>query len=132
MSEQQNESLAHRFHMDIFQRGDLAAADEILSKDFVFRNPALPPELRNGPEGTKKTASTVIDSMPDRRIIHDDTITKGDKVLVRWTMTGTLRKELFGMPASDKPVTFVGFDLFRISDGKILEMWQQFGPGPWV
>jgi hypothetical protein len=41
------------------------------------------------------------------------------------------KKELFGIPASDKPTTVVGFDLFRIANGKIVEMWQLFGPGTW-
>jgi predicted SnoaL-like aldol condensation-catalyzing enzyme len=68
MSEQQNENLAHRFHMDIFQKGELAAADSILAKDFIWRNPTIPSELTRGPEGTKKMASAVIDSMPDRQI----------------------------------------------------------------
>jgi predicted ester cyclase len=69
--------------------------------------------------------------MPDLQITHDDTIAKGDKVMIRWTMTGTPRKEIFGIPSSDKPVSTIGFDLFRISKGKIMEMWQQFSTGKW-
>jgi hypothetical protein len=34
MSEQQNETLAHRFHMDIFREGEIAAAD-MLAKAFI-------------------------------------------------------------------------------------------------
>ena len=34
-TEQKNEVLAHRFHMEIFQEGKLALADEILTPDFV-------------------------------------------------------------------------------------------------
>jgi predicted SnoaL-like aldol condensation-catalyzing enzyme len=125
MSEQQNEILAHRFHMDIFQKGDLAAADNILAKDFIWRNPIVPPELTRGPEGAKKVASAVIDSMPDLQITHEDTLTKGDKVLIRWKIIGTPKKQLFGISPSNNPVTLIGFDLFRISGGKIVEMWQQ-------
>ena len=43
--EQKNETLAHRFHMDIFQQGKLEVADEILTPDFVLRNPVLPSDL---------------------------------------------------------------------------------------
>jgi predicted SnoaL-like aldol condensation-catalyzing enzyme len=80
--ELRNEELAHRFHMDIFQRGDLSVADEILSPDFVWRNPSLPSNLQHGSDGTKKIASSIIDGMPDRQITHDDVIAKGDKVLI--------------------------------------------------
>ena len=130
--EEQNEALAHRFHMDIFQQGKLEAADEILASDFVWRNPIIPPELQHGPESVKKIASEIIDAMPDRRIIHDDTISKGDRVMIRWTLTGTTKRELFGIPPSDRPISVIGFDLFRISnERKIVEMWQQFGSGKW-
>lgn len=129
--EQENEVLAHRFHMDIFQKGDLLAADQILATNFVWRNPIIPSELAHGPEGVKKIASAAIESMPDLKIKHDDTISKADKVMIRWTMTGTAKKELFGIPASDKPITIIGFDVFRIAKGRIVEMWQQFSTGTW-
>jgi predicted SnoaL-like aldol condensation-catalyzing enzyme len=87
--EEENEVVAHRFHMDIFQKGDLSAADQILATNFVWRNSVVPSELAHGREGVKKIASAVIDSMSDLKITHDDTMSKGDKVMIRWTMTGT-------------------------------------------
>jgi predicted SnoaL-like aldol condensation-catalyzing enzyme len=69
MSQQHdNETLAHRFHMDIFQKGELGVADEILASDFVWRNPIIPPDLQHGPDSVKKIASAVIDAMPDRLV----------------------------------------------------------------
>ena len=130
--EQGNEALAHRFHMDIFQQGKIEVADEIIAPDFVWRNPIIPPELQHGPESVKKIASEVIATMQDLQISHDDAIAKGDKVMIRWTLTGTAKRELFGIPPSDKPTSVIGFDLFRISsEGKIVEMWQQFSSGKW-
>ena len=40
-TEQENEAIAHRFHMEIFQEGKLVIADEILTPDFILRNPIL-------------------------------------------------------------------------------------------
>ena len=114
-----------------FKREIYQAADQILAENFVWRNPNVPSELAHGPEGVKKIASAARDIMPDINITHDYTMSKGDQVLIRWTMTGTPKKELFGIPASDKSTTAVGFDLFRIANGKIIEMWQLFGPGNW-
>ena len=125
--EKKNQALALRYHDDIFQKGKLEVADEILSNDFVIHNPSLPKELRNGPEGTKKYASAVISAVPDRRLVHDDFFAKGDKVLIRWTNTGPL----FGNPPTGKPYVATGFDLFRISNGKIIELWQQYSFGSW-
>jgi predicted SnoaL-like aldol condensation-catalyzing enzyme len=118
--------------MEIFQRGKLEVADEILTPDFVLRNPTLPSEFTRGPEGVKRFASGVVDSSSGFQIVHHDTISKGDKVLIRWTYTGMIKKEMLGISPSDKPVTITGFDLFRITtDGKIAELWQQFNVGSW-
>jgi predicted SnoaL-like aldol condensation-catalyzing enzyme len=131
-TEQEYEAIARRFHMEIFQQGKLGVADEILTPDFVLRNPTLPSELTHGPEGVKKFASGVVDSSSGYQIIHHDTISKGDKVLIRWTYTGMLKKEMLGISPSDEPVTITGFDLFRITtEGKIAELWQQFNVGSW-
>jgi hypothetical protein len=52
--------------------------------------------------------------------------------LIRWTLTGEVKRDFLGVSASDKPITITGFDLFRISrDGKIAEMWQQWNIGSW-
>src|SRR5215212_11689814 len=83
--EEKNKALALRYHNDIFQNGKLEVADEILSSDFVLHNPVLPEELRKGPVGAKRYASAIIAAVPDRKLVHDDILAKGDKVLIRWT-----------------------------------------------
>ena len=129
--EEKNQALAIRYHEDIFQKGKLEVADEILSHDFIIHNPVLPEELRKGPEGTKKYASALVTAVPDRKLVHDDILAKGDKVLIRWTNSGTNTGPLFGNPATGKPYIATGFDLFRISNGKIMKLWQQYNFAPW-
>ena len=65
--------------------------------------------------------------------MHHETISKGDKVLIRWTFSCILEKEIFGLHPSNTLTTITGFELFRItSDGKKLaELWQQFNVGSW-
>ena len=131
-TEQEYEVIARRFHMEIFQQGKLGVADEILTPDFVLRNPTLPSELTHGPEGVKRFASGIVESSSGYQIVHHETISKGGKVLIRWTFTGRVKKEMLGISPSDKPVTITGFDLFRITtEGKIAELWQQFNVGSW-
>ncbi len=120
-----NKALADRFHMDVFQEGNLDAADEILSPEFSWHGGFSPGEDQRGPEPAKQVASAVIAAFPDRRITHEDTIAEGDRVLIRWALTGTQDGELMGIPPTGRRVTVTGFDLFRIEDGKIVEMWQE-------
>jgi predicted SnoaL-like aldol condensation-catalyzing enzyme len=68
-TEQENEVLARRFHMEIFQKAKFSVADEILTPDFVLHNPVLPVELTKGPEGVKRFASDVVDSCPGHNLL---------------------------------------------------------------
>ncbi len=47
----------------------------------------------------------------------------GDKVFVRWKMTGKHTGSFFNIPSSNKNILLYGHDLFRIVDGKIVEQW---------
>jgi steroid delta-isomerase-like uncharacterized protein len=127
----ENEALALRYHNEIFQEGKLKVADEILSSDFVIHNPVLPEVVRKGPEGTKKYASAIITAVPDRKLEHHDILSKRDKVMIRWTNSGTNTGSFFGNPPTDKRYVATGFDLFRISNGKIKELWQQYNFADW-
>jgi predicted SnoaL-like aldol condensation-catalyzing enzyme len=125
--EKANEDLAIRYQNDIFQEGKLEVADEVLSPDFVIHNPDLPEELRKGAEGVKKYASALIAAVSDRNLVQDDVFAKGDKVLIRWSNSGTSIGSLLDhKPTIDNRHIATGFDLFRISNGKIVELWQQY------
>lgn len=126
LADEAKKALADRFHMDVFQRGDLDVADEILTGDFVLNGPGYPPEWCRGPAGTKLLARAIITALPDRRITHDETICEGDLVCIRWSMTGTHAGDLLGVPPSERKVKVTGFDLFRMANGRIAELWQNW------
>jgi len=67
--------------------------------------------------------------------VQNDIFAKGDKVLIRWTNSGTNsgtnRGSLFGYNPTGKQYVATGLDLFRISNGKIMEIWQQFNFAIW-
>ena len=125
MSER-NKQLAERFHTDIFKAGKLEVAEEILAPDFTIHAPGYPPEWTRGPEGTKQLAQAIRSGLPDLGITHDDVIAEGDRVMIRWTSTGTHNGEMMGVPATGKQVTLTGFDLFRVEGEKLAELWQNW------
>ncbi|GAH24773.1 unnamed protein product, partial [marine sediment metagenome] len=66
----------------------------------------------------------------------EDQIAEDDKIVTRWTATGTHKGELMGMPSTGVQATWTGISFFRIAGGKIVERWksmdtlgmmQQFG-----
>jgi predicted SnoaL-like aldol condensation-catalyzing enzyme len=105
--EKANENLALRYQNDIFQEGKLEVADEVLSPDFIIHNPDLPEELRKGAEGVKKYASALIAAVSDRKLVQDDVFAKGDKVLIRWSNSGTsIGPVLDRKPTGKRPISY--------------------------
>ena len=123
MSEQtteRNKALARRWFEDLFTRGDLDAADEILSADFVDH---LPREEERGLKELKLYITMYRTAFPD---IHDNVeeiVAEGDKVVVRWSSRGTHQGEFMGVAPTGRHVTFTGMRLFRIAENKIAESW---------
>lgn len=127
MSTEENEALAHRFYMEIFQRGDFAVADEIVAPDFVIHAPGLPSDARRGPEGVKRFATLVRSTFPDDlKITYDDSIIASDKVVIRWRLSGTHKGDLLGVPPNGKHAEVTGIDIFRLAGGKLTELWQNW------
>ncbi len=121
-----NKQLAERFHNDIFLAGRLEVADEILSPSFVAHGP-VPPEFATGPAGVKQWAQSLRGGCPDDLwITHHQIIAEGDLVMVRWQSGGTQTGEMLGIPPTGKTTNVTGVDLFRIADGKITELWQEW------
>jgi steroid delta-isomerase-like uncharacterized protein len=124
MSESENKTLALRAHLEVMNQGHLDVADEIFSPEVVWHTSLLPPEAQRGPDGFKLFARAVRGAFPDFRLTEEDTVAEGDKVVNRWHFRGTQKGEFAGIPPTHKLVTTTGIDIFRIADGRIVEVWQ--------
>ncbi len=64
-------------------------------------------------------------ALPDLHFNVDDMIVEGEKVVVRYTLTGTNKGEFRGMPPTNKKVALWGIDIHRFSGHKIVECWSR-------
>jgi predicted ester cyclase len=119
MSEQ-NKTLARRWFEDLFSRGNLDVANEILSAEFVDH---LTHEDERGLEELKLYVSIYRTAFPDIQDAVEDIVAEGDKVVVRWTSGGIHQGEFMGVAPTGRHVTFTGMRLFRIAENKIVESW---------
>ena len=116
----QNKALARRWFEDLFSRGDVDAANEILSAEFVDH---LPREEERGIEELKHYVSIYRTAFPDIQDTEEDIVAEGDKVVVRWRSRGTHQGEFMGVAPTGRQVTFTGMRLFRIAGDMIAESW---------
>src|SRR3989442_277690 len=94
-----HKTLVRRWIDEVWNKGDMAVADEIFAPTYVHRTPtATIPNL----EAFKKAISGFRAGLPDVKVTIEDLLTDGDKVVTRWVITGTHRHELMGFAPTNK------------------------------
>lgn len=117
-----NKAIARRVY-EIISTGDFDRAGEIVDTE------APDNELRPGDpparliETFKDTFTEARDAFPDLRVAVEDVMAEGDRVAARVTMRGTHRGEFQGIAPTGKQVEIKAIDMFRISEGRIVEHW---------
>ena len=65
-------------------------------------------------------------AFPDIKYTVQELVAECDKVMSYWTAQGTHKGEFRGVPATGKQINYRGFDLYRLSGGKIVERFGGF------
>lgn len=121
-SARENENTVRRFYGDVWSRGDLAAADEILDPDVQF---ILSFAHLDGREALKRLvqANRVVFQDLTYDCAPDDVVADETKAVGYWTMTSRHVGEWRKVPASHKDVSIQGMSFFRFTpEGKIREV----------
>jgi len=118
-----HKDIVRRFSEDLWGRGDLLAADEVLAPNMIEHNPL--PGQQPGRNGHKQIVTAFGASFPDLRVTTEDLIAEGDRVALRWKAEGTHMGELMGITPTGKHVTLTGIEILRITDGLIVERWAE-------
>ena len=121
MSEE-NKALVRRVFEDVFNKRNLALLDEFYA-DCVYHAPAVG-ELRG--EAYRQFLTALHAAFPDGRWTIQDQVAGGDKVVTRWSFTGTHQGELMGLAPTGKQVTCSGILISRIAEGKVVEEWEEW------
>ena len=124
MSAEENKAVSRRVAEEVFNGGNVDLVDELYAPDYVLHDPSLPEDL-HGPEGIKRYAAMTLGAFPDIRVAVEDQVAEGDKVVSRWTATGTHTGDLMGIPPTGRRVEISGVTINRFSGGKIAEDWYQ-------
>ncbi len=122
MSIEENKTLVRRLLEEVWNRENLAAADEVLAPSFVDHSP-YPGHASGDKQAFTDSRAAFHEAFPDLQFSIQDLIAEGDKVVARWRMHGTHQGEYLGFPATDKQFTITGISIYRIADGKIAEAW---------
>jgi predicted ester cyclase len=115
-----HQELIERIFDEIINRGNLDAADELMTEDYVDHGPM---GAIQGVEAFKQMIAMWRSAVPDVHCAVEDLFSQGD--LVAWIVrtTGTHTGEMMGIPASGRRIELVTPNIGRIRDGRAAEHW---------
>ena len=97
--------------------------NRIVATDYIQHNPLVP----EGRQGLIDFIPVIYQAMPDARFTVHDVFATEDRVVTRWTWTGTLTGEGFlGVEPRGQRVEFDVIDVWTVRDGQLYEHWDQF------
>jgi len=122
---EENKALV-RHGYKLLEERDWVKLAELYASDFIYYSPE-----RQEP-GTREDFMQYLQRLevvyPDFSDTIEDIIAEGDKVVVRELWRGTNKGDIeeLGITATGKVVTLPVIIIFRIKDGKVVEMWQTY------
>ena len=119
----ENKALVRRWFEEVWNKGRVAAIDEMLAADAPIHGLGVD---FYGPAGFKPFHAAYRNAFPDVTIQVDDIVAEGSIVAARWSGTGTHHGEGLGFAATGRQVQFSGMSFIRVENGTLVEAWNNF------
>lgn len=100
---------------------DVEAVRPYIADDIVVHTSI--PGIAPGRDGFETFMGVYFGAFPVQRTEVDQVVGDGDRVAVLHTHHLTHGGEFAGLPPTGKQVMIEGLELFRVADGRIVEMW---------
>ena len=121
MSEQ-NKTNVRRLFEELWNKGNLPVADELVAPNYVHHD-ASTPDVGRGPESEKKRVTLYRNAFTDLRFTVEDMIGEGETVVARWSCRGLHKGDLNGIAPTGKQIAITGVSVVRFTGGKMIEGW---------
>jgi steroid delta-isomerase-like uncharacterized protein len=123
----ENKAIFKKFMEEIWNKGNLGFADEVLSSDFLNYTPGLDVK---GIEAFKQYVIGFRTAFPDLELSINDQFGEEEKVVTHWTATGTHKGEVMGIAPTGNRITLTGATITRFAGGKMAQnvmYWDRLG-----
>jgi predicted ester cyclase len=115
---EENVKMYTQLWQDIINNGKVELLDTKFVPNCVLR---LASSEIKGQADVKAYYMTLLTAFSNPNFKIDEAFGKDDKVVKRWTFTGTHTGELNGIKPTNKKITFSGITIARIADGMVVE-----------
>jgi steroid delta-isomerase-like uncharacterized protein len=121
-----NALLARRWFDEVWNLKNDATVTELLDPNIVGYMEGV--DVRS-PEDFLKARAGLLDGFPDLQVTIDDVVSEDDKVVVRWSASGTHKGAGLGIPPSKRRVSFRGMSWIVFANGRIVKGWDSWNLG---
>lgn len=97
---------------------DGAEIERLFSADYTVNG------MRIGAEGVTRSVQFLHAVFGDASMVVHDLLAAGEKVAVRWSLTGVHQAPFLGVPPTGQRVTLNGTNIYRLAGGRIAENWE--------
>ena len=122
MSTQENKALVRRIFEEGINQNQPSIFDELIAPSYVNYDFPAPTQ---GPDGFKMVIGMFRAAFPDMRVTLEEELAEDDKVITRGYFTGTHKGDFQGIPPTGKQIRVKYIDVWRITNGKMVENWVQ-------
>jgi steroid delta-isomerase-like uncharacterized protein len=116
-----NEHVVEAFLQDVINEHNGGDAANFLTPDMQWYGGTV--GTVSGRANVAGLFAGVVAAFPDAHITINDIFGQGDQVVVRVVVSGTQQGAILGIPASGRHVQWDGVDVYRLSHGKISNIW---------
>lgn len=120
-----NIELTRRIFNEVWNEKKLGLIDELVSPDYIHHDSGTS-TVQTGIDGYKQFVSLFLSAFPDIHFTIEDEISEAEKVVIRWTVTGTHAGDLPDLPATQKKISLSGISIARFIEGKGVESWNNW------
>ncbi|HEX4820196.1 MAG TPA: ester cyclase [Acidimicrobiales bacterium] len=117
----ENEAVVRRFYEQMCNERKNELAGELFTEDHIMHDPQVPAGA--GPQGMVDVVSVYQKGVEGHWGI-EELFSADDRVIVRWTGSGTHVGEVNGIPATGKKIAVDAISIHQVRDGKIAESWE--------
>lgn len=111
-----------RFLDKVVNGGDLDAIDELWADDLRWHGGSMG-EVHGLAAYKQHMAANAAGAFTGMHLQEQEILAAGDKVIVRFTNSGTQTGPFMGAPPTGKHAKWLGIGIYTVTDGKISEAW---------
>jgi steroid delta-isomerase-like uncharacterized protein len=118
----ENKALVRRYYDEVLTAGNRSVLGQLLDPSFVSH-------VSGGGDAGAEAYAAALDAtfaaFPDLAATVHDQVAEDDKVVTRWSATGTHQGDFAGVPASGQAITVTGIHIHRVRHGRLVEHWEE-------